>query len=905
MAVVGEAFIALRAGDADGFVRDANGRLRDAKGKFVKAGEQAGEGFSTGFGRETQGRMLSSAKSLAGKIALTLGGAYAIRTGVDQVTKALAAADESRKIGAQTEAVIKSTGAAANVSAEQVGKLASALSLKTGIDDEAIQQGQNLLLTFTNIRNEAGKGNDVFDQSSKTLLDLATAMGTEPKAAAVQLGKALNDPTKGITALTRVGVTFTDQQKAQIQALQASGDVMGAQKIILAELNKEFGGSAEAQASAIDKMKVALGNLQETFGAAILPAVEKLLPALQVALDAIAPVLEQLGGIIGTVLGALGPSLQTLGAIVGQALGPIGDALTALAPAVQPLIAALGTVVLAFAPLLPVVSQVFSSIVQAIAPVIKTLGANLGPIIKQVAGLFQSLLPVIMPVIEDLATVFVDLLNEIGPVIGEVVAGFRPLMPVIGEVAKVLAGSLGKVLKAVLPVFLQLAKVLAGAFGKTLKALQPAFLAIANAIGEAAPALGELAGALVSIIEAVAPVLPILGKLVATLVKALAPILPVIAKALGSVAKAIEPLIPVVVQVVEALGAGLGQIIEALAPALGKIVEALGQLLVALLPILMPLLKLAVILIEKIGVPVLVKIAEAIALVATALASVITWISGVVDALVKLDWSSLGEKAGAVVGAVLGFFRDLPGKVVGFVSGIPGRVAGFLGKIIETVAGLPGRVVVAAANLFGALVDEARKLPGKIGEWLGKLPGLIIDQQKAVGLAAIALGGKIIEGLGSGLSAATEFVGDIAKSVKNALVGLINDLIDLINDGIPDKLGWGRLSINIPDDPIPHLNLARGGYVPPQPGGVLANIAEAGWGEVVLSTNPAMAGRNRGLLRQSGLDAQLAGGGTMIDRSVQIDMGGVTMRTENDGRRHALEFVEGVREELWLAGAAG
>ena len=48
---------------------------------------------------------------------------------------------------------------------------------KTGVDDEAIPSGENLLLTFTNIRNEAGKGNDVFDQATTATLDLSVALG--------------------------------------------------------------------------------------------------------------------------------------------------------------------------------------------------------------------------------------------------------------------------------------------------------------------------------------------------------------------------------------------------------------------------------------------------------------------------------------------------------------------------------------------------------------------------------------------------------------------------------------------------------------------------------------------------------------------------------------------------------
>ena len=56
--------------------------------------------------------------------------------------------------------------------------------------------------------------------------------------AAVLVGKALNDPKKGLTALRRVGVQFTDAQEDQIKALVKSGKTMDAQKIILRELAK-------------------------------------------------------------------------------------------------------------------------------------------------------------------------------------------------------------------------------------------------------------------------------------------------------------------------------------------------------------------------------------------------------------------------------------------------------------------------------------------------------------------------------------------------------------------------------------------------------------------------------------------------------------------------------------------
>ncbi len=194
-------------------------------------------------------------------------GAAALGTGlVVAMAKSSEAAREAGKITKQTNAVIKSTGGVAKVTARDVDRLSTALSNKSGIDDEVIKSGANMLLTFTNIRNEAGKGNDVFNQTLPILNDMSVALGQDMKSSAMQVGKALNDPIKGITALKRVGVTFNEEQVKTITHLTKTGKTAEAQKVILAELRKEFGGSAEAQATWADKAKVAAGNIQESFG---------------------------------------------------------------------------------------------------------------------------------------------------------------------------------------------------------------------------------------------------------------------------------------------------------------------------------------------------------------------------------------------------------------------------------------------------------------------------------------------------------------------------------------------------------------------------------------------------------------------------------------------------------------
>lgn len=250
---------------------------------------------------------------IAKKAAIGLGvvGVGAVAVGKSFVD----AAYESQKVTKQTEAVIKSMGGASKVTADQVADLAAKISLKTGVDDELIQSGQNILLTFGNIRNEVGKGNKIFDRATQLATDMSVALGQDMKSSSIQLGKALNDPIKGVTALQRVGVSFTQAQKDQIKALVESGDTLGAQKLILAELDKQFSGSAEAQATAADKLKVAWGNVQEELGAKLIPVIEKVatwladhLPGAMAATqdfieDKLIPTFQRIGSAVSEFVG--------------------------------------------------------------------------------------------------------------------------------------------------------------------------------------------------------------------------------------------------------------------------------------------------------------------------------------------------------------------------------------------------------------------------------------------------------------------------------------------------------------------------------------------------------------------------------------------------------------------------
>lgn len=161
------------------------------------------------------------------------------------------------KAVSQLNAVLKSTGRFSEEASESLRDYAKALQSTTTFGDEAILGAQNLLLTFKQI------GGEEFPRATKAILDMSIAMDQGLKESTIQLGKALNDPITGLTALQRVGITFSDSQKETIKRLQEMGDVAGAQRIILEELESQFEGSAEA---ARDTFGGALESLSNTFG---------------------------------------------------------------------------------------------------------------------------------------------------------------------------------------------------------------------------------------------------------------------------------------------------------------------------------------------------------------------------------------------------------------------------------------------------------------------------------------------------------------------------------------------------------------------------------------------------------------------------------------------------------------
>lgn len=252
MAAAELAFIVKAIDDASGPLKNVGGELDNMHGKASKLGGLLKGAFTVGAGVAVAG---------IGALGVVLG----------QSVKEAMAAEETT---AQLNAVLKSTGGVAGVSADAINDHALALSQVTRYEDDAIVGADSLLLTFTKI------GKDVFPKATELTLDLATAFKMDLKSAAMMVGKALNDPVKGLTAMGKAGVTFTQSQKDMIAAMVEAGDVAGAQRVIMAELETQVGGSAraagETMAGQMDILKNTLGNVKEEIGGALIPILKDL-----------------------------------------------------------------------------------------------------------------------------------------------------------------------------------------------------------------------------------------------------------------------------------------------------------------------------------------------------------------------------------------------------------------------------------------------------------------------------------------------------------------------------------------------------------------------------------------------------------------------------------------------------
>jgi hypothetical protein len=232
---------------------------------------------------------------------------------VTAIRASLESMSELEQVGAQTAQVLKTTGGVAGVTASHVEELGVQLSNVTGVSESNVRATENLLLSYTNLRNVAGKNNDIFDEATKLALDLSARYGGDLRSAALIVGKALQNPVRGMTQLNRITGGLSDANRKLVRRLVDSGKVLQAQRIIVRDLRRAVGGASEVPTLA-RSLNIVRNNIVDLGG----KIAEQFRPQLTKALNDLKAWVTNLDNqrrVIDDskqIVGALGSALKTL-----------------------------------------------------------------------------------------------------------------------------------------------------------------------------------------------------------------------------------------------------------------------------------------------------------------------------------------------------------------------------------------------------------------------------------------------------------------------------------------------------------------------------------------------------------------------------------------------------------------
>src|SRR6266568_2610550 len=591
---------------------------------------------------------------------------------------------------AQTNQVLASTHGIAGVTANAVLDLATQYSHLTQFSDDTVQASENMLLTFTNI------GKNVFPQATRTVLDMSQALGQDTKNSAIQLGKARNDPIAGITALQRVGVTFSQTQKDLIKHFMDTNNIAGAQGVILQELQKEFGGSA-----------VAAGK---TFGGQLAIAGQRLDDIKQSIGDALMPVLAALLQKIGPIVDAFSQWVAS-----GHAVSDVIAAFNAHASVLIPILVGIGAVLLGG--LIAAVWSLAAGVIAATWPFL-AIGAAIAGVTAIFLHFYQT---------NAGFKTFIDMVvNGLKQAASFVMANFIPAMQMIGAFLK----------NNVLPILQQVGSFLVSTFAPVWKQL----VSVWN--GQILPALKQLWAA----IQPLKPLLEVIGMVIGTVVviafgllvgiitgvvKAFAGLISGIAVAIGGIIQVFSGMVSVVSGIVSFFIGLLTGNFDKLGSDLGTIWHGIVTMFT--------------------GVWNIIK-----GIFLAAWGAISGFVSGLVQGVIGFFQHLFSALVGHsiipdMINAIVGWFLSLPGKALSAVSGLLGKLMGFFGNLARQAIGWGANILAnLASGIIGNIGNAIGGAMNAVGNFISShLPS---SPAKIGPLRDLATqGSKISEQIGQGM----------------------------------------------------------------------------------------------------------------------------------------------------------
>jgi hypothetical protein len=203
----------------------------------LSAGMRQGQAITSSAVNSMQ-RSLGGLQSMLGMIGVGVGFGAIIGGIRGTIAEAQVAMDSQTRLAAAVE----TSGKAAGFTAGQLATFATELQNATTAGDETIKDAMTTLTTFPKVAGE------MFKRATKAALDMQEKGFGGMGGNARMLGRALEDPRRGLMMLTRMGVTFSEQQRKQIKDLMAQNKLGEAQQVIMGAVEGKFKGVAEAMA---------------------------------------------------------------------------------------------------------------------------------------------------------------------------------------------------------------------------------------------------------------------------------------------------------------------------------------------------------------------------------------------------------------------------------------------------------------------------------------------------------------------------------------------------------------------------------------------------------------------------------------------------------------------------------
>ena len=480
-------------------------------------------------------------------------------------------------------------------------------------------------------------------------------------------------------------------------------------------------------------------------------------------LDTGLAVVKQLGQVISEVAGILGALLRAAG----------GDALGGLVALLQSVNAALSG-----AQGQAALVEIFRSLQQvgrALAPVLSALLEGLGAVAPVVADVAVAMGPVLASAIGSLGPALAALGPGILAVVDGVSAGVRALGPALVPIGR----SISDAFVAISPIFSALASALVMIVPKVIAvvaAFAPVGTTLINAL---APALTAITPGLITVGNTLArafanPVvtqgLLTLGQGISDLLVAAAPLIPTLASLALNLLNALLPAL-------SALGPGLVVVGDALARAFARpeVAQALldlgvgiSNLLVAVSPLIEPLIQIAAILVERLG---------------TALTFLAEFLKPVI--------SALADFLAPILPQIAQLFREVSAALLPVAQQFGTELAGALRElmphvqpIMDALREVGGQILTALRDVLPQVTPHFKDLARAFGEVVVELVKILPD--------LIRLGGEVLVELIKQTPVLIPMIKDLAlqflevlKQLTPLLPLLLKLLVDVVLPLIP------------------------------------------------------------------------------------------------------------------------